>query len=492
MTRNSGGTVGTTPAAHDSTAMDGRAGWTVAAWLLLIAASALVLLAPAIYNGFPLIFPDTGAYLSVSYGHRWTLDRSAFYGLFYKPVLMRAEPVAGLWIALVLQVTLISTILSMVVRSVVPAASVLVAFGIVATIAMTTTLPWHSAQLLPDSFAGPVVLLGWHAASRGASRPGTPSLWLGTAALALMHYTFLGLLAATGLASFAVYAAFGSSLTQLTKRFLALVVTLAAAAFAYVAANGIIFDRWSVSPMGSLFLFARLHEDGLVSPWFDRHCGRDAPQPLCEMRDRLPHDSQALLWGGTASPLTARISDRVGKPDSWVWIDMLHQAAVGSLREKPLAFAAASARATGRQLVHFQALDDECPDHCAGPDLISFRPGLGPAIASSRQRRGDMPKPAIRFVTSAVAWLSLALVLPLMEVARRRRDTAALSLLVAILAALCANAFMAGALSDVHDRYQSRLIWLVPFAVLLLAVRWEWSPFGRKPGVDPGKALTEF
>ena len=36
---------------------------------------------------------------------------------------------------------------------------------------------------------------------------------------------------------------------------------------------------------------------------------------------------------------------------------------------------------------------------------------------------------------------------------------------------------MAGALSDVHDRYQSRLVWLAPF-VLLIAAR-GWRERGR-------------
>ena len=40
-----------------------------------------------------------------------------------------------------------------------------------------------------------------------------------------------------------------------------------------------------------------------------------------------------------------------------------------------------------------------------------------------------------------------------------------------IVTALIANAAMVGALSDVHDRYQSRIVWLVPLAMLFLALR---------------------
>src|SRR5690348_4111716 len=42
------------------------------------AAAAVLLLIPALLNHFPLIFPDTGAYMSVAWARTWTLDRSGF------------------------------------------------------------------------------------------------------------------------------------------------------------------------------------------------------------------------------------------------------------------------------------------------------------------------------------------------------------------------------------------------------------------------------
>ena len=55
-----------------------------------------------------------------------------------------------------------------------------------------------------------------------------------------------------------------------------------------------------------------------------------------------------------------------------------------------------------------------------------------------------------------------------------RRQAAVGGLYAAVIAALCANAFVAGALSGVYDRYQSRFIWLAPFALMLmLMARWE-------------------
>jgi hypothetical protein len=86
--------------------------------------------------------------------------------------------------------------------------------------------------------------------------------------------------------------------------------------------------------------------------------------------------------------------------------------------------------------------------------------------------RGEIPDQLVRAVTTPVTALSLLLVPLFLFVAGRKRDPPALSLLLALVSALAANAAMAGALSDVHDRYQSRIVWLALFALLGLALRW--------------------
>ena len=52
------------------------------AWILASAAMLLALMAPALWNGFPLIFPDTGGYLDRPILGNLDIGRSALYGLF--------------------------------------------------------------------------------------------------------------------------------------------------------------------------------------------------------------------------------------------------------------------------------------------------------------------------------------------------------------------------------------------------------------------------
>ena len=107
------------------------------------------------------------------------------------------------------------------------------------------------------------------------------------------------------------------------------------------------------------------------------------------------------------------------------------------------------------------------------PALIGFNPSTGDEIHSSRQLQGTLPKGLVRAITGTVTWAGLILLIPFALVAARKRDWEAFGLLLAAAAAIVANAALAGALSDVHDRYQSRVVWIVPFVEALLI--WRWS-----------------
>jgi hypothetical protein len=183
-----------------------------------------------------------------------------------------------------------------------------------------------------------------------------------------------------------------------------------------------------------------------------------------------------LLWGDEQTPFNSRINLTVGKKNTadigWHWIDMLNQAAVGSIKDEPLLFAKVAMRQTVEQFVSFTALDDECPRECQSKVWFEYRPNLYGPVHASRQLRDEVHRLPIRVVTSIVAVVGLLILIPMFILAIRRRDALAQSLLATVAVTLVANAAMTGALSDVHDRYQSRIVWLAPFAVLLLVRRW--------------------
>ena len=441
-----------------------------------IALLTLLLLVPAIHNGFPLIFPDSGTYLGIAFGPEYALDRSSYYGLLLKPLVVLAPGAAGLWIAIAVQALAVALTLWAVAAAFAPEeASGWRRLAWIAPAALLTALPWHAGQFMPDALTGILVLLVWLAAGPAPGTKGALLLWAAILLVALTHYTHLPLLLAAAAATLARDLPGGWRL--LLRRSLPVLATAGLVLAGWIVANGAAFGRWTVSPTGPVFVYARLNEDGLIAPWLDGHCGQDAPPRLCAIRGQLPRDSQDFQWSGASTP----ISDLVWHPDPpearWAWVDMMAQANRGAIAEQPGAFLLSSLRGFARQFASFAPLDDECPVGCRDPSggityvLGLYRPETVPVLLASRQSQGTTPKALVRAIVWPIELLSLLLLPIAFVLAWRRRDGLALSLVAAVTAALIVNAAMAGALSDVHDRYQSRLVWLAPFALLMIAWR---------------------
>lgn len=454
-------------------AASGTRAWPLGPHPIFIIVLAGALLLPAVINGFPLIFPDTGTYLAIALGHDYAADRSSFYGFFLKLLTSWIPGTAGLWAAVAVQSLLVAMVVTAVAKRVAPARERLVLLAA----ALLTPVAFHVAQLMPDAFTGIAVLLAWLAARRDISRNGTILLWLAVSGVALIHYTHLALVAVVAGATLLCELVMGTPWKRLRWRIVASVAAVGAAALVQITLNGLVLGQRSVAPMGPMFLYARLNEDGQMKPWLQRHCGHDAPEAICALAPKLPDNSQRLLWAPD-SPLRKAVWNRDANKMGWDVIAAMDQANMGAIAEDPFRFLRSSASATVRQFLTFAPLDDLCPATCrtggggVEQTLRQFRPGSVPALDASLQVTDRTPKGIVRAIMIPVAALAL-LLLPLAGwEAWRRRDREAITLVVAVFTALLTNAALTGALSDIHDRYQSRIVWLAPLALFLLIARW--------------------
>lgn len=432
-------------------------------------------------NGFPLIFPDSGTYLGIATGQDYAIDRSSAYGFLLRPFVRAVPGLPGLWLALAVQAAAVATVLWIAARKLAgPGIRSPLTVCIVAT--LVTALPWHAGQIMPDAYTGPVVLLATLAASKAPTAPGASLLWLGALLLALTHYTHVVLIGAAAAAAIVAQVLLGLSWRAAAARGAAAAATVCSAVALLTAANAAVLGRPAMSPMGPVFLFARLNADGLAGGWFARACGNAAPPALCTIRRDLPKNSQALLWGDGASPIGRHVWQARSEAERWAWVDMLALADHAIILDRPGAFAISALRGAWRQFLAFRTLDDECPEGCGRNRrggiayvLARDRPTALPALLASAQVRDTLPKALIRAITFPATAASI-LLLPFMAWrAWRRRDATALACVAALLIALIVNAALAGALSDVHDRYQSRLAWVSPWLLALLWIRWRRS-----------------
>src|SRR5262245_25619272 len=120
-------------------------------WAAAIAIPVL-LLAPAIWNGYPLLQYDTGGYLARWYEGYLVPSRSTVFGIY-----LHFGEGSSFWINLGIQALATFWILQLTLR-VLGMGEPLRLLGIGIMLMLTTTLPWLASMLLTDIFSGLSVL----------------------------------------------------------------------------------------------------------------------------------------------------------------------------------------------------------------------------------------------------------------------------------------------------------------------------------------------
>jgi hypothetical protein len=124
-----------------------------ALWALAIILSVTILIAPAIWNQFPLLQYDTGGYLARWYEGTLVPSRAVVYGL----ILTAGVPLS-FWPVLLAQSALTVWIIALMLRVHGLGGRPLLLLGSIAALSVFTTLPWLTAILLTDIFCGVGVL----------------------------------------------------------------------------------------------------------------------------------------------------------------------------------------------------------------------------------------------------------------------------------------------------------------------------------------------
>ena len=114
--------------------------WTIAASVMIAA-----LLWPALWNGFPIVFHDTGGYLARPFEGTLAFGRSAFYGAF----LALGIPL-GFWPNVAAQAALIAWLVVLTLRTHGFGGRPWLAAATVVGLSGVTGLAWFASQLMPD------------------------------------------------------------------------------------------------------------------------------------------------------------------------------------------------------------------------------------------------------------------------------------------------------------------------------------------------------
>ena len=424
-----------------------------AIWCMACLAMAGILLAPAIWNGFPLLEYDIGGYLARWFEGYLVPSRPGAYGL-----LLAGTACFKFWPVLVAQAAATIWILALLMRELGLGPRPLPFLAVGTSLAFATTLPWLTSILLTDIFAG-LAVLALHLLVFGQSVE--PWQRRGLAA-------FVGFAAATHSATLALLTMLVCLVALLPRGMLSparvrdALLALALGLAATLSANCAVSGRFEFTPGGYGILFGRMLEDGIVNRYLQDHCP-DAGLKLCPFRHQLPSTADEFLWGDS-------VFDRLGRFAGLS--EEMRVIVLGSLREYPRLQIEAATVATATQLARIATGEGVANTLWHTYGIIErYVPAAVPALRAARQQRGEIHFDAINHLHVPVALLSMALLPLLMAAGLKWPRLRRLSMLATtIAAALLANAFVCGALANPHDRYGARLTWLVPMAMIFLPI----------------------
>jgi hypothetical protein len=440
-------------------------GWGRVRELMVLSVMTGLLASGALMNGYPLVYPDTWAYLLQAIEFQGEASRPPYYSLFIFPLHAKVT----LWTIPIVQALVISTLILLCWRRLVGPGqnSCLLLLALLLTVG--TSLPWYASQISPDVFAGALILciflIGYCWKELG-------TFWRilvgGMMVLATsFHHShlFLGLFCALVAA---VSHWLGLRLSIRYGVFLAMMTAaLTAATAGFVLYTYALTGTLGLSPEGSRFLLARVIGDRTAVAMLSSECERRY-YLLCRHIDIIAaHDWLWFLWN-----------------DDSPWGEMERTLGfLGSRREASAIVSATLRFAPGAQvkaswnnfltqLVMFGTGDFECP--CVGDSLVdgAIRKHFArehAAFRASAQNTNRLPLDMLRAVHYGVVLVSV--VAALLIVWRRPRDAKLGAFWLMIAGGVIGNAAITGVLAGALHRYQSRVIWLVVFAAFVGGAR---------------------
>ncbi len=427
-----------------------------------------LLMLPAILNGYPIVNPDVATYIRSGFQLDTPYDRPITYGL-----LLRIFSMGGttMWTVIVWQAFIVNLLITNITKRVCNhPENGIISFIIIAMLSVTTSLSWIVSELIPDVY--------------------TPIALLAMASILLKHekkyITFL-----LYILFFVAVATHISHLLIYVSLLLLLLFTSALwfskeklKSARYKIAGMICLCGVSIIIMGSamskskhIFLTASLLDKGVLKKYLDDKCGT-VNYNLCKYKNSLPADPNAFLWNDD-SPLAKEGGWKETK-DEYTKIndDILFHAPYNTL------FIQKSIFSTAQQLITFGIGDGNFAMYT--PDVqdeigLNISPKEKNQHLQSLQNSGELLKmtETPNTIISIVLAVSIIATTLLIIAKKKLLSRQFYMFLFTCVSAIVINAADCASFAQVNGRYGCRVMWLIPFCLLI-------ALFSKKNSINTG------
>jgi len=433
---------------------------------LFIFIGAVVLCSHAIYNGFPLVYPDTGTYISACFEHFLPRDRPLVYSFFIRHVSLATS----LWIPVFVQSAIVSWLVLLLFRHVGKRNEPYrLHFFTLILLSLTTGIAVNTGQLIADVFT-PVVLLtsGFllfvPELSRG-TKIALCVLFIFSVTTHLSHLPMALGIAAWVLISSFIFRKRATSIFNFFRSLKFLVLLPIAILFVCIL-NYSVAGKWQFrADAQHVFMMNRLIQCGIMDDYLDSNCSKHSIS-LCNYKNTL--HQMDFLWDAKSA-----LNDHYGwngwdkaKPE---YDSIIH--AVFSNGKYVRKFFYRSWIDGCTQLVSFKTgTTPKMTEQDALYTSIHWHfPKLLESYTHSRQNTSGLNYSIFNFIQNIFVKICGVLFFLLLFIPRfsklltpRMRAFGWLTIFGMIF-----NAFTVVTFAMIDDRYQARLIWLIPLLLIV-------------------------
>jgi hypothetical protein len=243
-----------------------------------------------------------------------------------------------------------------------------------------------------------------------------------------------------------------------------LAAILVVAMTAQMALHGYLYGKPTLNGERPPYLMARIVADGPGRWYLEKNCSR-LQWAVCNHLSQFTGDPDTFLWAEDGAYQGASDAERAQ-------IDQEEMPLViATLRAYPMQQLSISAANSWDQFFHFGVYGFNANDWM----LAQFDEVLPRAKASylgSRQAHNALPLDLFTEIQWWTIVASLAVIAVLIPFLWRRHSPRLAGLALVVAASIVANACVTGALAVVDDRYQCRVIWLVPLLAGIFFLDW--------------------
>ena len=429
---------------------------------LLVLLSILALLWPAIYNGFPLVYSDTGSYIHSGFNSLVPIDRPIFYGLFVRHTSLAHS----LWFVIISQAIVVWFVLFMAIRIINKVYPFTLTLLGVITLSLTTGVSNYTSQIMPDIFSA-IVILGFTTLALSKEYKILDYILLLIVILSItLHLSNLIIVIGLGIICLILMILKFISF----KKTPLLIFCILFPFLIIYGTNYSLTGKAKLSKASNVFIVARMIETGVVKDFLNENCNNDT-YIFCNKIDQLPSSSVGFIWNDD-SPLF----DEECRSVNWTYCWEEKNEELGKLSLDIIKNPKYRNKLISRYSIDFfqQLIDFDIGvltpqtknstsyrliDEKIHNDLYSY--------TQSKQYGKVLKFKILSIIQYITVILSLLIVVILLLIKRNKTLIQYLSL---ILFGIIGNALTVTVLSTILDRYQSRIIWLIPFVCFLIVI----------------------